>query len=893
MGEGGSRSEPGEGNLGIHVLSLPHTMNSNANASITDSTLTRRVADLVERLQAGEKVDLKEFCSDSPEQFEQLEMLLPTLQAVVDLEHSLAHVGESLRSEIRRGEDSHGATDSVVRGSPEPAHPAMLDSPPLQGVGTGEGCGLLGDFRILREVGRGGMGVVYEAEQISLGRRVALKVLPFAAMLDRQQLARFKNEARAAATLDHPNIVAIYSVGAERGVHYYAMQLIEGQSLAQVVEQLRRESSSAEEQKSSRGVEQQGGSDSTSALPLYRSTALSSADTEPIARLTTLPNFSSKEYFKTIAQLGIQAAEALDHAHQNGILHRDIKPANLLVECPEPGLPSSIQSENRRGDHPASRIEHPKLWITDFGLARMEQDAGMTMTGDLLGTLRYMSPEQALAKRVVVDHRSDTYSLGVTLYELLTLQPAYAASDRQELLRQIAFDEPRKPRQIKTHIPLELETIILKAIEKNPEHRYATAGELATDLRNFLDNKPIKAKPPAWSEKLIKWSRRHQNAVFASAVVLAITTIGLAAGSILIARARNSAVTARNEAREHFQLARETIDSLTTRIAEDDALNTPQMEPLRRDLLTDAANFYEQMVRRGSNDAALRFENVIAKLNASEALVALNRAHEARELERDAMRELRWLADAHPEIPKYQAAFVQYQQSLGNAAARSGRYRDAAKHLQAAVAEAPGDVGLGLKAALLLLLVNDRAGHEQICRRLLHDFGGTKRGDTARQISFACLMSSPPVGKATEISRLNDIALKGLGWNKLELREYGLALYRAGDWEELLNWCEECRRYHDGWGRYMHCNAILEAIALQRLGKTDEARTAYNESIRHITTIFPNWSQPDRGLPENDYPADSLNYMYFRLLHREAKPLFERANAAHEPVGSSWRINQL
>ena len=264
--------------------------------------------------------------------------------------------------------------------------------------------GLLGDFRILGEIGRGGMGVVYEAEQLSIGRRVALKVLPFAAMLDKQQLNRFKNEARAAGTLDHPNIVAIHSVGVERGVHYYAMQLIEGQSLAEVIATMQRErsrgaveqkSGRAEEQESSSGVDEKrsskndpttslplrGSPDSPSTvLPLSRSTALS-PETSPAAHLSTLPDFSSREYYRAVARLGIQAAEALDHAHQNGILHRDIKPANLLLD------------------------DSGKVWITDFGLARIEQDAGLTMTGDLLGTLRYMSPEQALARRVVVDHR--------------------------------------------------------------------------------------------------------------------------------------------------------------------------------------------------------------------------------------------------------------------------------------------------------------------------------------------------------------------------------------------------------------------------------------------------------------------------------------------------------
>ncbi len=240
------------------------------------------------------------------------------------------------------------------------------------------------------------MGVVYEAEQISLGRRVALKVLPFAAMLDRQQLARFKNEARAAATLDHPNIVAIYSVGCERGVHYYAMQLIEGQSLAQVIDFLRAESSAtparAGDAARSRNREKglfsspsRGGCGELSRAGYDRSDVRRGSpdparDTVAAAHLHTLhvedspwraprsslPAFASREYFRTIAQLGIQAAEALDHAHQNGILHRDIKPANLLLEC---HTPSPLRGGLGRGSGEAS---HLKLWITDFGLARME-----------------------------------------------------------------------------------------------------------------------------------------------------------------------------------------------------------------------------------------------------------------------------------------------------------------------------------------------------------------------------------------------------------------------------------------------------------------------------------------------------------------------------------------
>jgi serine/threonine protein kinase len=211
-----------------------------------------------------------------------------------------------------------------------------------------------------------------------------------------------------------------------------------------------------------------------------------------------------------VAELGIQAAEALDHAHALGVVHRDVKPANLLLD-------------GRGG-----------LWVTDFGLAQIQSDARLTMTGDLVGTLRYMSPEQALAKRVVVDHRTDVYSLGATLYELLTLEPAYAGSDRQELMRQIAFEEPRRPRAINKAVPAELETIVLKAMEKNPADRYATARELAEDLRRWLDDQPIQARRPGLVARAQKWSRRHRPLVHASMGLVVLALVLLATSNAVI-----------------------------------------------------------------------------------------------------------------------------------------------------------------------------------------------------------------------------------------------------------------------------------------------------------------------------------------------------------------------
>jgi tetratricopeptide (TPR) repeat protein len=405
------------------------------------------------------------------------------------------------------------------------ARPAEGDGPQGDAAGQEPAPRELGDFRIVREVGKGGMGVVYEAEQLSLGRRVALKVLPFAATLDARQLQRFKNEAQAAAGLHHTNIVPVHFVGCERGVHFYAMQYIDGQTLAQVIAELRRlagrgeggsEASpvlSAAAEALVRGQTMPepypaNGQEPTIAAPSPRRTDFQSVPPGPAGPETAVQtatslgrSLRSLAYFEAVARLGVQASEALEHAHQLGVVHRDVKPGNLLLDG------------------------RSNLWITDFGLAHCQSQAGLTMTGDLVGTLRYMSPEQALAKRVAVDHRTDVYSLGATLYELLTLEPAFAGSDREELLRQVAFEDPKPPRRHNKAIPADLETIVLKALAKNPAERYATAQEVADDLRRFLEHKPIQARRPTLVKRLRKWARRHRAAVWSAAVVLLVAVV--------------------------------------------------------------------------------------------------------------------------------------------------------------------------------------------------------------------------------------------------------------------------------------------------------------------------------------------------------------------------------
>jgi serine/threonine-protein kinase len=372
------------------------------------------VAELLDQvanqIQAGEPVDVEALLAAHPEHADRLRRLLPAAQVLAELEQS----GKAA--------------------VPGPGDEAELEQRTL------------GDFRILREVGRGGMGVVYEAEQISLRRQVALKVLPFAGALDPKQLQRFKNEAQAAAQLRHPNIVPVYFVGSERGVHFYAMQFIEGRTLAELIDELRRRAGKpATAQPTGCGLEPPPAPTS----PREREPA---ADTQPERALTTEVAGDDRAFCRTAARLAAQAAEALEHAHQLGIIHRDVKPANLMLETSSPSPPTPSPGGREAFWRPSPLGgrgvggEGTHVWVTDFGLAQFQGDGRLTMSGDLLGTLRYMSPEQARAERGLVDQRSDVYALGVTLYELLTLEPAFPAAERARLLDQVLNEEPRRPR---------------------------------------------------------------------------------------------------------------------------------------------------------------------------------------------------------------------------------------------------------------------------------------------------------------------------------------------------------------------------------------------------------------------------------------------------------------
>jgi eukaryotic-like serine/threonine-protein kinase len=520
----------------------------------------------VEALEEGRQPDRGALLADHPELRVDLEAFLEGHDEFQRLTAPLRDVG---RAEL------HGSVD------------LSSDGRGVRPPGIGE----LGDFRILREVGRGGMGVVYEAEQISLRRRVALKVLPFAAAIDPRRLQRFKTEALAAAHAQHEKIVPVHSVGCERGVHYYAMQFIDGQSLAALMADLRR----LRDEPFGRPSASHADCEDLSAVansPTKPDEPGSAGDVALAATGMSLERTSDRRrYFDRVAGLGRQAALALEHAHQAGIVHRDVKPGNLLLDL--------------RG----------QLWITDFGLAQVTGDAGLTISGELLGTLRYASPEQILARRGIVDHRSDVYSLGATLYELLTLRPPFAGRDRNALIRQIAEDDPTPPSDLDRSVPTELETIVLKALRKDPIDRYGTAQEMADDLARFLEGRPILARRPTLMERTRAWSRRHPSLVGSGVAALILLSAASLVSTVLVRREQAKTLVEQRkaesayrrerrraeEAEARFGLARRAVDELI-RTSEEELAHRPGMEGLRKRLLTSALVYYREFIEQRRND---------------------------------------------------------------------------------------------------------------------------------------------------------------------------------------------------------------------------------------------------------------------------------------------------
>jgi tetratricopeptide (TPR) repeat protein len=391
------------------------------------------------------------------------------------------------------------------------------------------------------------MGVVYEAIQQSLNRRVAIKLLPLGALFDARQIARFKNEAHAAGLLQHPNIAPIYSVGSERGVHYFAMQFIDGVSLDAWCERERQRLNVAD-------------------MPGQQGIANSQ------------PDWSE---WKTVVSWAIDIARALHLAHENGVIHRDVKPSNLMLD------------------------KSGKIWITDFGLARCQTEVSLTQSGDVIGTMRYMSPEQSRGQSALIDGRSDIYSLAATLYEILTLRPAHDGCDAPTILKMIDEHDVVALRNLRCDLPHDLDTVIAKAMSKSREDRYETAEQFADDLGRVLSGEPTIARPPTLLDRISRVASKHRSVVATGIVIVALGFVGFAIATAKLATAKAIADANSVKAERGETLARDAVDRLGSQMAELLA-DIPAAATVRRQLLMQTLDYYSRFSNEVENDPRLR-----------------------------------------------------------------------------------------------------------------------------------------------------------------------------------------------------------------------------------------------------------------------------------------------
>jgi eukaryotic-like serine/threonine-protein kinase len=561
----------------------------------------------------------------------------------------------------------------------------------------------LGDYRIIREIGRGGMGIVYEAEQESLSRHVAVKVLPQSTLLSPNSLRRFQREGRIAARLHHTNIVPVFGVGQDQGFDYIVMPLIRGVGLDKILFELARNYAIDRPSREPQCVADAADDVSAVAraivagdfLPLRPSSGSISDSIEtssvgeragPLPTISTdkepktaaepiaAPSSLGSEYWQSVARIGVQAIRALQYAHGRGTLHRDIKPANLLLDLQ--GI----------------------VWVSDFGLAKaMEQDE-MSQTGDIVGTLRYMAPERFSGK---TDARSDIYSLGLTLYEMLTLRPAYEHSHPSDLVRRITAEQPPRPRAINPQIPRDLETIVLKAIAREPDHRYRSAGELADDLERFLDDRPIRARRVGLPERLWRWSRRNRAiaaltglAVALLILVVVVATVGYVRTRIANqqvndalageSQQRSIAETQRQKAETMSELTLAALDDIfeqfvpsqigrTSELAFDDTTGGEIRIPVQPVLSKEAAalldrmlTFYDRLAAQDASDARLRAKVADANRRVGIIRRRLGQFEQAQAAYLRAIETYRSLEQVSPDNPAIETEIARIHNDLGD-----------------------------------------------------------------------------------------------------------------------------------------------------------------------------------------------------------------------------------
>jgi serine/threonine protein kinase/Flp pilus assembly protein TadD len=673
----------------------------------------------------------------------------------------------------------------------------------------------VGDYRILREIGRGGMGVVYEAVQESLGRHVALKVLPLHPGADDRYLGRFYGEARAAARLHHTNIVPVFEVGQDQAFCFIAMQFIQGRGLDALLETLRREDTDSQptslsgthDPKTSSGTRQvQAQGDACAQLEAGDSpegSAPISGDAQHLLAEDGIREqwqgmvAGSRGYFRRVAQIGAQIAEAMQYAHSRGVIHRDIKPSNLLLD--------------------ASGV----VWITDFGLARTDGDAH-TESGDVAGTIRYMAPERFAGQS---DARSDVYGLGATLYELLTLRPAFDSVDRIELVQRVMQSDPRRPRQIDRSIPRDLDTIVMKAMQRDPRARFATAGEMADDLRRFLADQPIHSRRSSVRERLWRLCVRNPAVACLTVLTMFVLLVGLTGVAWKWREAER--------AWQAERLARQAADASSAEVR----------EGLRR--LKEA----NTLLDRGNVFAVDRYWD--------EADAAFSKALQLR--------------------PDHVQAWEIRAHSLY---ARLGLWELAADDLARAFdLQRPTDAAKWRIHALLRLYVGDLEGYRRVCDEMQKRFGR----NSYSPLNAVDLLRTTALVPGTAASNFHAITLAeavaaSSPDDALCLYVLATAKCRAGEYEDSIRRCHESLTVVPEWPAKAINYPVL-AIAHHHLGQDVEARRA----VGQMSEAIAEWTAQmyHEGLDswvtdmnaKGDWPISWWDWLECQIYAREARSL--------------------
>ncbi len=685
------------------------------------ATLEELAEHYLDRVRRGERPSLSEYIRQHGELADEIRDVFPTLLMLEDARPTHPVYGTSAISSLWQ--------DTKV--------PSRID-----------------DYRILRVIGHGGMGIVYEAEQESLGRRVALKVLPFRPGMDPKCLLRFRREARSAARLHHTNIVPVFHVGHCDGMHYYAMQFIEGQSFDRVIEAFR----------------QRGAKNTTN-------------------------HRASAEHYRYVAQIGMQVAGALEYAHNQNVLHRDIKPSNLLLD------------------------DRQRVWISDFGLAKPSGE-DLTTTGDIVGTLRYMAPERLSG---ISTPRSDIYSAGLTLYELLTFRAAFEGADRACLLRSVTEQSIVRPRSIDPHIPRDLETIIMKATARDPLLRYATAFDLREDLRAFLDDEPIRARRCFAGERL--WRVCRRNPVMTSLVLALI--VSLTTGFAAVATKWREADGARRRERAALAVAEQRTKEVQRGLENLERTNT----------WIERGRWYLEESRWDDAHAAFS------------AAIALRPDHVSLWSER---------AELYTKLGLWDLAAADYRE-------------DFKRH-------EPDTAFRWMQHALLCYHQGDLDGYRDACRRMRDRFHGTLRPRFVEEVVRSHLLGpQPDVELDAMVRTLSEVAAHS---PNSSLYILGRAHYRNGQMELAIRRLQEGLNLPDPRPLSELAHPVM-ALAYYKMGRFEEAR----HSLKKAEERLDDWTrQRLEGVDEpwvvhggaaSNWPVPWWDYLECQLSYREAFRMIE------------------